>query len=72
MILRVVERAQQAPSIDRVIVATDDERVFQAVADAGVEVVMTSPIMPRAQTVWRKSRRILTRESSSTSRVMSR
>ena len=43
MILRVAERAKQASTIDRVIVATDDERVFQAVAVAGVEVVMTAP-----------------------------
>src|SRR5262245_41216704 len=43
MILRVAERAKQAASINRVIVATDDERVFQAVAKAGVEVVMTAP-----------------------------
>ncbi|HKE04656.1 MAG TPA: NTP transferase domain-containing protein, partial [Blastocatellia bacterium] len=43
MILRVVERAARAASINRVIVATDDERVFRAVADAGVEVVMTAP-----------------------------
>jgi len=42
MILRVVERAKQAASIDRVIVATDDERVFQAVTNAGVDVVMTA------------------------------
>jgi 3-deoxy-manno-octulosonate cytidylyltransferase (CMP-KDO synthetase) len=42
MILRVVERAKEAPSISRVIVATDDMRVFQACADAGAEVVMTS------------------------------
>lgn len=43
MVLRVVERARQAASINRVIVATDDERVFQVVAGAGVETVMTSP-----------------------------
>jgi 3-deoxy-manno-octulosonate cytidylyltransferase (CMP-KDO synthetase) len=43
MVLRVVERARQATSINRVIVATDDERVFQVVAGAGVEAVMTSP-----------------------------
>src|SRR5687767_7807633 len=43
MILRVVERARQAASINRVIVATDDDRVFQVVAGAGVEAVMTSP-----------------------------
>ncbi len=43
MVLRVVERAREAASVDRVIVATDDERVFRVVADAGVEAVMTSP-----------------------------
>jgi 3-deoxy-manno-octulosonate cytidylyltransferase (CMP-KDO synthetase) len=43
MILHVVERARQTPSINRVIVATDDERVWQAVSAAGVEAVMTSP-----------------------------
>src|SRR5262249_38208219 len=43
MILRVVERAKQAASVNRVIVATDDERVFQVVLGAGVEAVMTSP-----------------------------
>lgn len=43
MILRVVERARQTASISRVIVATDDDRVFQVVDGAGVEVVMTSP-----------------------------
>jgi 3-deoxy-manno-octulosonate cytidylyltransferase (CMP-KDO synthetase) len=43
MILRVVERVEQAASIDRLIVATDDERVFQVVNGAGVEAVMTSP-----------------------------
>lgn len=43
MILRVVARARQAASIQRVIVATDDERVFAAVKAAGEEVWMTSP-----------------------------
>jgi 3-deoxy-manno-octulosonate cytidylyltransferase (CMP-KDO synthetase) len=43
MILRVAERAKQAASIHRVIVATDDERVFNVVIGAGVEAVMTSP-----------------------------
>lgn len=43
MILRVVERAKLAASINRVIVATDDERVFQVATRAGVEAVMTSP-----------------------------
>jgi 3-deoxy-manno-octulosonate cytidylyltransferase (CMP-KDO synthetase) len=43
MILRVVERARQAPLIDRVIVATDDERVLNVVLAAGQEAIMTSP-----------------------------
>ncbi len=43
MVLRVVERAREAASISRVIVATDDARVFQAVTRAGAEAVMTSP-----------------------------
>ncbi|MDX2032290.1 MAG: 3-deoxy-manno-octulosonate cytidylyltransferase [Blastocatellia bacterium] len=43
MILRVVAQARKARGIDRVIVATDDERVFTAVAAAGEEARMTSP-----------------------------
>ncbi|MGH9854661.1 MAG: 3-deoxy-manno-octulosonate cytidylyltransferase [Blastocatellia bacterium] len=43
MIMRVVERANRTASISRVIVATDDERVFQAVTRAGAEAIMTSP-----------------------------
>lgn len=42
MILRVAERALLAGA-ERVIVATDDQRVADAVAGAGVEVCMTSP-----------------------------
>ena len=43
LILHVVERAHAAPSVDRVIVATDDERICQAVIAAGAEAEMTSP-----------------------------
>jgi 3-deoxy-manno-octulosonate cytidylyltransferase (CMP-KDO synthetase) len=46
MILHVVRRARLAPSIDRVIVATDDQRVLQTVIDAGEEATMTSPDHP--------------------------
>ena len=42
MIQRVVERAWQATSLSRVVVATDDERIRAHVADFGGEVVMTS------------------------------
>ncbi|MBU4500673.1 MAG: 3-deoxy-manno-octulosonate cytidylyltransferase [Gammaproteobacteria bacterium] len=42
MVLHVVERALQAGA-ESVVVATDDERVQQAVAGAGYPVIMTSP-----------------------------
>lgn len=38
----VVERAQAAERVDRVLVATDDRRIFDAVAAMGGEAVMTS------------------------------
>lgn len=41
MVRRVVERVQLARSIGRVIVATDDERIRDAVAPTGVDVAMT-------------------------------
>jgi len=43
MIQRVYERAERARSVDRVLVATDDERIRAAVAAFGGDVVMTSP-----------------------------
>lgn len=43
LVLHTVERAREAASIDRVIVATDDERIFAAVTESGHEAVMTSP-----------------------------
>jgi 3-deoxy-manno-octulosonate cytidylyltransferase (CMP-KDO synthetase) len=43
MILHVVERARLCPLIQRVIVATDDQRVFDAVTQAGAEAWLTSP-----------------------------
>ena len=43
MILRVVERAKLCSTISRVIVATDDERVYTVVTRAGEEAMMTSP-----------------------------
>lgn len=42
MVQHVVEKALQSGA-DRVIVATDDERVQQALQNTGVEVCMTSP-----------------------------
>jgi len=45
MVQRVVEQAQLS-SADRVVVATDDERIFRAIDGAGAEVVMTSADHP--------------------------
>ena len=42
LILHTLERAKAAKTVDRVIVATDDERIREAVCDAGGEAVMTS------------------------------
>ena len=42
MVVHVVERALAAPSVSRAVVATDDERIFDAVRAAGHEAVMTS------------------------------
>lgn len=42
MIARVYQRCQAAASIDRVIVATDDERIYEHVKSFGGEVQMTS------------------------------
>ncbi len=41
MIQRVWERAKQAQSISRVIIATDDDRILKAAAGFGAEAVMT-------------------------------
>ena len=43
MIVRVLERASRARLVSRVIVATDDERIFEAVRAHGGEARMTSP-----------------------------
>ena len=43
MVVRVAQRAARAEGIDEVAVATDDERIAQAVAQAGFRAVMTDP-----------------------------
>ena len=43
MICRVAERALAARNVSRAIVATDDQRIFDAVTSAGFEAWMTSP-----------------------------
>lgn len=42
MIQRVYERAQTAKYLDHIIIATDDERIFQAAKSFGAEVRMTA------------------------------
>lgn len=42
LVVRTLEQARNARTISRVIVATDDERIFEAVTAAGAEAVMTS------------------------------
>ncbi|MFZ2168810.1 MAG: 3-deoxy-manno-octulosonate cytidylyltransferase [Methylococcaceae bacterium] len=42
MIAHVCERAQEADA-EEIIVATDDERIFQTVRDLGIKAVMTRP-----------------------------
>jgi 3-deoxy-manno-octulosonate cytidylyltransferase (CMP-KDO synthetase) len=46
MIQRVWEAASRAPGVDRVVVATDDDRIARAVRAFGGEVVMTDPALP--------------------------
>lgn len=43
MIVRVCERALAARNVARVVVATDDERIYAAVRAAGYDALMTSP-----------------------------
>src|SRR5262245_30576165 len=42
LVLHTVDRAKAARTIDRVIVATDDERIRDAVQQAGCEAAITS------------------------------
>ncbi len=46
MVQWVYEAAGRVPSVERVVVATDDERVAKAVEGFGGEAVMTSPAHP--------------------------
>jgi 3-deoxy-manno-octulosonate cytidylyltransferase (CMP-KDO synthetase) len=46
MIRRVYEQCKQASSLNKIIVATDDKRIFQHVIGFGGEVMMTSDLHP--------------------------
>jgi 3-deoxy-manno-octulosonate cytidylyltransferase (CMP-KDO synthetase) len=46
MIQRVLERATQATALHQVVVATDDQRIFDHIVDIGGKVVMTDAAHP--------------------------
>jgi len=46
LVVRVLENAGRAASLDRVLVATDDPRIAEAVRAAGGEARLTSPELP--------------------------
>lgn len=46
MIAWVLDSARRAEGVDKVVVATDDERIAQTVASLGGEAVMTDPELP--------------------------
>lgn len=46
MILHVCQAVSRSSHVERVIVATDDERIAERVRSAGCEAVMTSPDLP--------------------------
>jgi 3-deoxy-manno-octulosonate cytidylyltransferase (CMP-KDO synthetase) len=46
LVAHVIENALRARRLDRVLVATDDERIARAAREAGAEAVMTPPELP--------------------------
>lgn len=46
LVVRVLENARRASCFDRLVVATDDERIAEAVREAGGEAVLTDPYLP--------------------------
>jgi len=46
MIQHVYERARRSPSLDQLVVATDDDRIYRCVRDFGGEALRTSPLHP--------------------------
>lgn len=46
MIQRVYERARRSSSLERLVVATDDDRIFERVRNFGGEALKTSPTHP--------------------------
>lgn len=54
MIVRVYERVLNATKPAEVIVAVDDERVYEAVVKAGGKAIMTAKIIQLVQIDWQK------------------
>ena len=50
MVIRTWEQAKKASSLDRVVIATDDERIAAVCRKAGAEVIMTSEACPNGMT----------------------
>src|SRR5438270_8073080 len=46
LIQHVTEQVRKCPGLDRIVIATDDDRILQAVKAFGGEAVMTSPLHP--------------------------
>lgn len=46
LVVRVLKQVQKCVAVDRTIVATDDERIFEVVCRYGGEAVMTPPELP--------------------------
>ena len=59
LIQHVYERARRSPALDRLVVATDDDRVFQRVRSFGGEAVKTSPAHPSGTDRAAEAARIL-------------
>lgn len=57
LVQRVWERARESKRLGRLIVATDDDRIFETVRKFGGEAVMTSPELPSGtDRVWEAAR----------------
>ena len=57
MIRHVVEQVRQARRVDRILVATDDERILSAVRAFGGEAWLTRPDHPPGPIAWLKWRK---------------
>jgi len=59
LIQHVYERARRSPSLDRLVVATDDDRVYHCVQSFGGEALKTSPAHPSGTDRAAEAARIL-------------